>query len=212
MQNGLPTNSEEVLIDGVRKCMANSLSLIEDAILLNDNNRNARAYTLYQLAIEEIGKGIKLMIYILDGDFQNRAKFRDLDKEIRDHKSKTKTAGAMDWFLLESAKQNMKGEEIIKLIRGLESERNSTDIFNDRKNYSLYTSFVEGVFKTPIEIITGEELTSIEWKAVFRYRYANGWIEAGLSNLKEIKEYIATHRDEPDLDKIVEAFWEGVEF
>lgn len=212
MQINISNITEELLIEGARKSIENSRLLIDDAGLLKENFRNARAYALYQLAIEETGKGVAIMLYIIDGDIDNKAKLKDLDDEIRDHKLKTRTAGAMDWYLMESAKQSMKGNEIMNLIRGLQSEHDSTSIFNNRKNYSLYTSFINGSFQTPFETITQEELISIEFKAVFRYRYVKEWIEVGLSHLADIKEYLANNSSTLDLDALAKDFWQGVEF
>lgn len=52
--------NEKDLLIAVSKSILNSEDLISDADLLLDNNRLARAYALYQLAIEEAGKAMDI--------------------------------------------------------------------------------------------------------------------------------------------------------
>jgi AbiV family abortive infection protein len=60
------------LIEGIRKCIINAKSLIDDALLLKEHGRFARAYTLFQLSIEELGKSSILYFF---------ATSQDVDKE-----------------------------------------------------------------------------------------------------------------------------------
>jgi len=63
--------NEKGLLSAVSKSILNSEDLISDAELLLDNNRLARAYALFQLAIEEAGKAMDVYQSLLFGTYKD---------------------------------------------------------------------------------------------------------------------------------------------
>lgn len=61
--------TESLLIDIAQKSLENAKSLIDDALLLKQHERFSRAYTLFQLAIEEAGKSISAMVLLVTYDY-----------------------------------------------------------------------------------------------------------------------------------------------
>lgn len=56
---------------GIPNIIDNAESLYSDACFLQENGRMERAYTLFQLFIEEIGKALMLVGAILFDDIEN---------------------------------------------------------------------------------------------------------------------------------------------
>jgi AbiV family abortive infection protein len=84
-------NESELLI-AVSKSISNSEDLISDADLLQDNNRLARAYTLYQLALEEAGKAMDIYCSLLFGTFKDNGGQKILKENFKSHIKKAERA------------------------------------------------------------------------------------------------------------------------
>jgi len=174
-----------------QKCLSNANDLIADAILLKESKRKERAYTLFQLATEEVGKAIKILLFIIFDRFSDQKETKKFIDDFRDHKKKTKQSIALDYFIV------LIGEKVItnklKFIQASLYEFDNVEELNNLKNYSLYTSYYKGNFKTPKEIITNSDLDSVEFRTITRYKVAKAIIEFQLTYLEEIKNYISTN-------------------
>lgn len=152
-------NEKELLI-AVSKSISNSEDLISDADLLLDNNRWARAYTLFQLAIEEAGKAMDIYGSLLLGTFKDSEGQKMLTGNFKSHIKKAGRARSITilWALqLFKNNDKSKGERILKSVL---QEMGAANEINDYKNYSLYTSFIDNTYKNPREIIT-EKMVSV---------------------------------------------------
>ena len=143
-------NINDLLI-GIKKSEQNALELIDDAELMFYNGRYPRAFALYQLANEEIGKCSLMQYYILQNNKDNLANFL---KEFRSHKIKTSYSNGIEMIIynyLNESNKKLLLETIIYNSKNIEK-------INNLKNYSLYTSFIESKFMIPSEILKKEDV------------------------------------------------------
>jgi len=160
--------TEKELLIAVSKSISNSEDLIFDADLLLDNNRLARAYTLYQLAIEEAGKAMDIYSSLLFGTYKDSKGQKILRENFKDHIKKAGRSRIISILLaLQLFKNNnkIKGEEILNSVL---LEMGAAKEINDYKNYSLYTSFIDNTYKTPGEIITRKMVSVLKSLAMDR--------------------------------------------
>lgn len=172
------------LIEGVKKCLINAQSLIEDALLLKDNNRIERAYALFQLSIEELGKASLLYFFATTQDEDKLRNVKAFRKEFLNHKVKTAKAIHFDVIILNSIKNKIDRH---KFLYSILMEHEFIDIFNDFKNYSLYTSIIDDRFLLPSEIISDKHLEEIEARATIRLDLIKSTLEFLLKGFEEVK-------------------------
>ena len=91
--------TKELLIVAMNKSFINAGQLIEDALILKENQRYARAYTLFQLATEEIGKSLLTINFLLFKDYTNKKSQQEFLKEFRDHKIKASISTGIDFLM-----------------------------------------------------------------------------------------------------------------
>ncbi|MEO8886596.1 MAG: AbiV family abortive infection protein [Mucilaginibacter sp.] len=179
---------ENELKNGVNVCLSNAESLINDAELLKANGRNERAYTLFQLASEEIGKASQVLNFLLLEDINNPNSYKLFLKEFHSHKSKTTSFINYDYFVLKALKEIVKDKR--KFLDATVYEYNNLNLINDRKNHSLYTSIINNKFASPRQLISIDHLNHIEFRIITRFKIAKAMIEAALSVSFEIREYL----------------------
>ncbi|MGB4846256.1 MAG: AbiV family abortive infection protein [Ferruginibacter sp.] len=181
--------TEKELLIAVSKSISNSEDLISDADLLLDNNRLARAYTLYQLAIEEAGKAMDVYESLLLGTFKDIKGQKTLKENFKDHIKKAGRARTISilWALqLFKNNNKSKGEEILLSVF---QEMTVANEINDYKNYSLYTSFIDNTYKTPCEIITEEMVSVIRSLAKDRVALVKQFSMIPSNQYEEMKKY-----------------------
>ena len=61
------------------------------------------------------------------------------------------------------------------------------------KNYSLYTSWVEGAYRLPSEAITKGRVDYIELMANTRFSATKAFIDVSVNNIEEVKQYEKKH-------------------
>lgn len=137
---------------GIQAIFENVDSLTEEAALLFQHGRMARAYTLAHLSREELAKvtmlhsiGAKLLLGI-------QVDWKSFWKRFRDHKSKLFQDSFFNIALAEIEEGKKKPH--YSLISGAVPFR------NDWKNKSLYVSWENG-FKNPIKLIDKEKVRNI---------------------------------------------------
>lgn len=148
--------NQTTLIRCVEKCLQNARELFDEADILKDHNKYARAYTLYHLSIEEIGKIFIIFQYLLLDNYSedNTKKFQ---REFADHKTKIKISRNIEKIMLFVMQKELKEEE----FKNLTYSKEQIEELNNFKNLSLYT-FIDNkrVFK-PSDLIGLDEINLI---------------------------------------------------
>lgn len=201
--------TKENLKIAMQKCIVNAGNLIDDANLLYANGRAARAYTLYQLAMEEVGKAMMRFYFLLSKDLNNEKDRKLFTKDFLSHKSKTKQAIGVDLMFLSVYKKEV-ADKYGFIQDSFKDFRNTAEL-NDFKNFSLYTSFVDGTFKTPDELITPDATKKIQFRATLRFGTARNYLNMVLSNQINFDEFDEDYRQMSlkfNSDSIGKEFWD----
>lgn len=176
---------KEVLL-GLPKITKNAKLLYEDAEFLEKIKRLERAYSLFQLSMEEIAKAFILLRAILFEDISDQTVQKRLNSEIHRHTIKLKKSINIEIFIssfLKSIDEKKYGEWNRKLI----NEYKDTDLMNNKKNYGFYVSYIENKFMSPSELIKKEDVDYIKHKAWVRIHFGSKFINAMIPNFSKIK-------------------------
>jgi AbiV family abortive infection protein len=128
--------------------VANAFELLDEADLLRANERNARAYFLAQIACEEVGKVPILITAAVSGHLGFDVDWRRIDQVLRTHTIKIAQVLFMDSIV--------GGEGVAAGAAAYEADLRRMRGYTDLKNASLYSSRVDGEFRRPSELISGE--------------------------------------------------------
>lgn len=181
--------TENQIREGIPKIIMNAESLYSDAELLRSNGRNERAYTLYQLSIEEIGKALMLTGALMFDDLEDKRIQQKIKGSFKDHKRKSNISIGLDSFLWDFIKPN-NPEKYEKLLLESFDEHANVDTTNELKNNSLYVSFNGNKFTSPSETITLKKLEEIKTKAGYRVYFGKKIFSAIVENIDKIKKRI----------------------
>jgi AbiV family abortive infection protein len=183
-------NEKELLIV-VSKSISNSEDLISDADFLLEDNRLARAYTLYQLAIEEAGKAMDVYQSLLFGTYKESEGQKMLKENFKSHLNKAGKARLISIFwAVQLFKNNNKSKGEV-ILQSVFQEMMVAKEINDYKNYSLYTSFIDDTYKTPREIITEKMVSVIRSLAEDRVALVKQFSMISPKQYEEMKKYAA---------------------
>ena len=181
--------NEQKLISGLTKTIENAASLFNDATLLTENERYARAYTLFQLSIEEAGKSLILYNCILEFFQGKEIDKNHLDKKgYRDHKSKTKESLKLELTALLLFRDSGNGNDISDLLDELVKDSKSINQKNNQKNASLYVSLIGSNFIAPNESISKSDVSKIAETALIRLKLIEAYSKEVLNNLDRTKK------------------------
>jgi|TARA_B110000240_G_C13445046_1_gene429924 AbiV family abortive infection protein len=173
----------EELKNGVLKCFSNSKSLLSDADYLFEDNRFARAYSIYILCIEEVQKTFMLFRILLEkeSDKKNTKKENEYySKFFSSHTLKIKAAAAQGGYYNDFAeKHSLKKVKTSKEIRNEFDNPKQKDIF---KQQGFYVDLVHKKFKEPGEMINIEKCNKIQNEAKLSLSHLNGWQSMFFSN------------------------------
>lgn len=176
--------TKEILFKVVTKALENADQLLDEARILLDNEKNARAYTLYQLSIEEVGKVALAFHFILSGNYEVAKDKKDFVDAFMDHKSKTKKAIGIDFMLIMCSENlNLSRDMLTEMHKQYES----VNVSNNMKNYSLYTSIVGDDVLLPSEIIDKSNASEIGYYAQLRYNAAKLVYGSAIQNFESFK-------------------------
>lgn len=181
-----------------------------DAHLLDSYNRKERAYTLYQLSIEEVGKAIEALLFILNENYKSEDEVRRFKTQFfKKHQKKTLKSRGVDIMIAEVVSKGNKEIALNILKESIEAENTIQEI-DDFKNYSLYTSIInESEVKKPSDLITKERLDKIREISKNRVGAAKAFVFTGLENLEELLNYKKENPlGEIDIDVYAKEFWE----
>ena len=170
---------------GISKSLSNAEDLFDDAEILFDLKRYQRAYTLYQLSIEEIGKASLIYSFILDKDYSNKNEFIIFKKSFLSHKKKTASSNGID-LIFSFLNNDIRIKK--KLIYQYYLFDKHLSQLNDYKNKSLYTDISNNKFISPKETITKEITDEIKFVAEIRLNVAKGFLKIGIEEFEGIKK------------------------
>jgi AbiV family abortive infection protein len=127
-----------------KAAFGNATELLEEAALLRDAGRCARAFFLAHIACEELGKLPILAAAALGGQFGG-VDWPRIDRALRSHRSKIAQALFMDSIVGNQTLAQGKAD--------YEADLGRMRTYTDLKNAALYSSLIEGRFATPAEAV-----------------------------------------------------------
>lgn len=152
--------TDELIINGIDKSIDNARKLFNEATILEKHGHKERAYTLYQFCIEEFGKVGGLTIAWTSLKQSIPVDYRELNYFFNGHiahKKKTKDSIMTEIFIwgkiLENDHKTRK-----EIIKGLLDAYDNVEQYNNKKNESLYVSFVNNTFVSPSESVSADML------------------------------------------------------
>jgi len=131
---------------GRQKILENGLELIQDAELLFNNQRYARAYSLSHLATEELMKIPMLNTIEYKLILGIEINWNDIKKKLRDHKSKI--LGYIVYSYIIDADIENDAD-----VKRHEKELSKINLYNKLKNDGFYVGLLEDTFCKPSETI-----------------------------------------------------------
>ncbi|MDZ7658149.1 AbiV family abortive infection protein [Fodinibius sp.] len=190
---------DKVLKEGYDLTYENARELIEDAQLLKKSQRYSRAYTLFQLAIEEIGKCRLIwcgMIDFYQGKQISEEYFKDNNFLWHNAKTKSSLKAQLEAILLFEMQT---GNSLQKMKDAIRNDYENIPELNSLKNKSLYVDIENEEFISPKDQITEEMVDKIELKARIRLEAQN----LALTDLSELKILAERIQDlDSDTDKL----------
>lgn len=155
---------------GYKLSLVNARQMFKEAEGLAIFEHYARAYTLYQLSIEEIGKCIILMRAILCVLLGEQIDYDCLkDWGFENHISKSRSSLGAESVMLNFFQKHV-GYDCKELFDELELYASSLKKVNKVKNDSLYVGFNGNKFVSPQECISKEMVDDIAFKALIRIK------------------------------------------
>lgn len=165
--------------EAIEKSLSNAEELIEEAEILVKHNKNARAYTLFQLSIEEVGKASLTFQFVLNGNIDDIGETKQFFKKFLSHTTKTESSKGIDFMFALNVGNTPFTKKLLKDLMFADEEVN---ISNNYKNYSLYTSLIDDKFYKPSELITTDRLGKIAHYAKLRIKIAKPFFKIGIEN------------------------------
>jgi len=198
--------NERVLCRVAEKSIRNAQSLIADAVLLRNNNRIARAYTLYQFAVEEVGKALASAFLVLRPDALTPDNIKEYKKSFLSHRKKIKQSRAMDTLICQLLYKG-NPDEALSFLEGAAKE--DAEQLDTNKNNSLYTNIIGEEVLCPEEMITEAMMKYIEFRALTRYKFVENFIKAHLANYNELRNALRSYQP-PSFEDLANTFWNEI--
>lgn len=157
------------------KFLDNARELLEEADLLLEDKKFARAYSLAHLACEEIAKTIMISRVAYEVARGKKIDWKRVNRRLRNHKEKIKDVLAID-FLYSSKTENNDED-----VKNFYKDFKMTKYYNDFKNYSLYTSLIGDKFYKPSEL--------------FPHEFVKGFIKLAHNRFNAIEKFTLLSKD-----------------
>lgn len=191
--------SDDELLKGYKMTLENAKQLIEDADILKNAGNLPRAYTLFQLSIEEVGKSAILWRALVESQYGTTITSKYLKSQgFSKHETKTQESLYSELatlYIYETSTGNSAGtvgEEII-------DEFNNVDKYNLRKNRSLYVDINDDdKFVSPLTEITIELVEQISDNAKLRFVIESNGSPTTLDEIKETAARLKELENNPD--------------
>lgn len=156
------------LKNGFDLALENARDLFDEAKGLAIFEHYSRAYTLYQLSIEEVGKCFILLRALIEGSLGVNIDYHYLKTlGYFDHQSKTRTSLGAESVMLKFFEKNI-GHGVTEFLKELKYEAQHVKDINALKNESLYVGFNGNKFIAPKSAINKEMVDEIAFKADIR--------------------------------------------
>lgn len=184
--------SDKELEIGIDKSLSNAKELIAEGDILLERDKFSRAYCLYQLATEEIGKARLLFALLMNRQIGENILYKEVNREFAHHQTKSKSALAFEMiaFLVMYSSQNDKSAEERKASfqKAISNVANENDVqeLNFFKNASLYVGLRDGIFVNPSEIVNKEMAISLRQNALIRLEAGKVVLQNLLKDLPNI--------------------------
>ena len=140
--------------EGCTKVLENARELIDDAELLLEKERFARAYFLAHLACEEMAKVPMLVGAAVDVLSGRELDWVKLHRRLRCHNEKIMGILVIDYFNDMGRGEDPDAKELKEYLGRLRD-------YKKVKEYSLYAGLIDGVFRKPSELIVPELATAL---------------------------------------------------
>ena len=211
----LSTASVDEIILGITLCTKNAKELFNEGCLLFDNGCVERAFTLFQLSIEEIGKSKILYSLLLNTKMKFEINWKEIDAEFFHHAKKAKASMNYELVAIIVLAWGKKDKEDIsgykKYIDTLISENgvNATKA-NEMKNNSLYVGYANGKFSAPRDVITKENVESLRYTLAIRLAASDTILNAFVGDIDKLAEGILKIQNDPNynFDKDIRSLFE----
>jgi len=197
-------NLEPIPDDEIKKgiliTINSAQSLIQDGKLLYTNNRFARAFSMFQFASEELGKALILFDILLMRKLKRKINYKMRSKEITDHQVKHRYSVGIEFTAI-SMIYSDDTEDRKEILKSVIKKLQSSKIYNDLKNNSIYVNLQNDKFKIPEEYINKEIAEAIMIDVDQRFQIYSRDIDERLERIDEIAlKYIDFEKD-PYFDK-----------
>ena len=180
----------ENIINGMKKSLNNADSLLHEAYLLQSNKVYVRAYTLCQLAIEELAKVPMLFYLWIDRINGNTIDYEQLNRNFKDHPEKTKISIESEIAFFKVYKERSGKDWVENLIKKGEELIPRVNELNNLKNESLYVTIKDDDFQAPDEVIDEEKFNNIYGTAVLRQIMFKNLVDGSEKGIDEIARLI----------------------
>ena len=166
--------------NGINCCLENSLELISDSELLLINDKYARAHSISQLAIEEVGKAMMLyeLYNTLQADGRKDFDFKKFRKNFRDHKWKTYESKIIDLMMYSQNKSKYFKEFALNNFREIQKAKNG--YYDTLKNNGFYVSLENDIFYKPNQIFDKSEVLKFIEESKAKIEFIKDWISKWL--------------------------------
>ncbi len=180
------------IFSALTKIIENAQELVEDAELLLENNRYARAFALAHLASEELVKFQFLLPVASELARNHNVNWKEINKGLRDHRVKIGGAILLN-FMFEPPQGGVyQASELLQQMSTLKDK-------NDMKNFSLYASQNGHDYFKPSELIDEQAAVAcvsrarelfMRFRMVYSALFAlTGMTEEGLRQFIEMPEF-----------------------
>lgn len=150
--------TKDLLITTALNCIENARDLFDDAELLFINKRYSRAYTLYHLSSEEIGKYFLILEFLIRNDYSESV-VKKFSADFRDHPKKINYSSRIN-NLVSFLNRDLKSEKLSPFKLNKEEIKE----LNKFKNLSLYCHIEEDKSILPKDIIDYDLCCLIKFK------------------------------------------------
>jgi len=188
---------DKTLEKGYQLTFDNAKQLIYDADTLKKNERYQRAYTLYQLAIEEIGK-CRILWKALIEFYQGREISATylMKNGFTKHTDKTQKSLLSELSAIWLYEQTS-GKNLEEMKSQISDDHKNVSGINLLKNRSLYVDIEKSDFVSPVDSITKNMTDKIEQKAKIRFK-AEEPIMKSLPEMKKTAQNIMNLEKDPE--------------
>jgi AbiV family abortive infection protein len=199
---------------GIEKALENSEDMFKEGEILYKNECFQRAYTLYQLAIEEIGKSKLLFSLIIDQLLGKEVNFKEINKDFTHHQTKSKSSVYFEvaaLLIIHSGGEDSAEKRKAKFLDSfgkLQEEIQFINGLNNNKNNSLYVGIADNKFVSPKEIITKEMATELRTNTLVRLETSKAILKTMLTDRDKIVNKLKNLQDNNE-DNIDDKFFES---